>query len=358
MKSTSFVVSTVLLVVGLTVGTASAQCTFPQPKKAKDVTLALIPAFVSCGGPCNLCGDFEESSSSPNTSTGISIPGCDPPETFNEDAGSPANGWLWGPKSEGSVSFTAAKNKIAHPSNPINTADVQIRVRLRDVQYAGGAPANGLGYLRPVSRGTTKTRASGTMTVIDAPLSFPVQVTNGRANVRTSLNVELNNLGTSLPGCTALELLHAEIVDENGNAFARPGLFVANIPEPTPTPPATPTPTPTQTGPTPTATPRMRCCEKPGPDGCADLASDASPAASCAGVYGGSLETIGTVCDGATGTCEDMRTAASECCQFLLAGEDKCIEGPSWDATHCTAQFNGTSFSNQVCRLDGTCGTP
>ena len=64
-----------------------------------------MQAFVACGGA-------EET---PNTTTETgTVPSCYPARTFHENAGSPANGWLWGPKSQGSISLTAGKNKVVH----------------------------------------------------------------------------------------------------------------------------------------------------------------------------------------------------------------------------------------------------
>ncbi len=343
----------VLLAVGLTASTAGAQCAFQQPRKAKQITLSLIPAFVSCSGSCNFCGTGDPLPIPiSNTTTGRGVPGCNPPQTFNEHLGSPANGWLWGAKSEGSVSFKAAKNKIVDPMNPPNTADVDIRIKLNDIRYAGGALVNGTGYLRPVSRGTVATRGSGDMTVIDLAFpTFPVQVASGRANVRITANMGFNAEAASLPGCTAIELLALELADENGNPFARPGLFLSEISS---TPP--PTPTPISTAPTPTPTPRMRCCDAP--SGCVDLITGGgvSASAECSEIYEGTLNPDqNSVCDGMAGSCKPTRIGVTECCQFVLSGTPRCIEGPAWVAAYCTSQYNGTNFPGQKCLSDGEC---
>lgn len=374
MRNELVVVSGVALALGLAVGTAGAQqCGFPQPSKAKDIRLSLVPAFISCAGACNLCG--QDASQTPDTETGVHVPGCSSPKTFNEEGGSPSDGWLWGPKSEGSIRFTAARSKILDPLFPLNTADVRISVKLSDVHdgfgLAGTTTSPSNGSLVPVSRGTSLTRINGIMTVVDAPVSFPVAVINGRANVKTSANVALGTIvGATLPGCTVLELLHLEIDDPNLNAFARPGLFLPGLPTSTPgavTP--TPTPTPTSTAPTPTATPRSRCCQKPISgtfDGCADLKfpTEPDPSAVCAGAYKGTLGVQGTSCDSDSGICEDPPSGGiSNCCQFLNAGQQRCLDGPDWgtSTTNCVDQFNGTPFDNQRCQLDpmtgdGTCG--
>jgi hypothetical protein len=148
-----------------------------------------------------------------------------------------------------------------------------------------------------------------------------------------------------------LELLQLELIDENGHPFARPGLFLTNIPVPTVTPPI-----PTSTAPTPTPTPRTRCCKAPN-DGCVDLVTGSAGSAECSVTYGGTFDPDQTsVCNGATGHCEAAKTGTTNCCEFVSAGESRCIEGPDWDAPTCAAQYSGgVSTSGEACQLDGTC---
>src|ERR1051326_2933456 len=88
-----------LAVAAVVVGasaSAHAQCAFQHPKKAKKFQSAFVQAFVSCG---NVGGN------SPNTAAGGgAAPACKPPETFNDQAGDPPTGWLWGPKSAATFS--------------------------------------------------------------------------------------------------------------------------------------------------------------------------------------------------------------------------------------------------------------
>ncbi len=98
--------------------------------------------------------------------------------------GWPPNGWFWGPKGAGTVSFKAAPSRIQSALNPpFDTADVTVKLDLADVQTAVG-PANAYGTLLPVRRTTFKDRVNGDMTVIDLAFpSFQVHVVNGKARV-------------------------------------------------------------------------------------------------------------------------------------------------------------------------------
>ena len=71
------------LVLGSIGSRAGAQCTFQHPAKALSLKSSLVQAFTSCANFAN-------------TTTESGIPSCKPPETFNEDAGSPPDGWRWG----------------------------------------------------------------------------------------------------------------------------------------------------------------------------------------------------------------------------------------------------------------------
>jgi len=363
------VLSSLAFAAGATARMADAQCVFQQPRKAKQISLSLVPAFVSCNGSCNFCvaGD-PQPVRTPDTSTGIGVPGCSTPQTFQQvyDQQAPLpNGWIWGPKSEGSVSFKTASSKLLDLLNPPNTSDVDIRIKLRDVRYAGSnEPVTADGHLLVIARGTIQSRVNGDMTVIDVPgPGIRVPVRDGNANVKIRANMGLNGLGTSIPGCSALELLGLEILDENGTTYARPGLFLSEIvlpstPTPTPTPTMTgptrtPTPTPTSTAPTPTPTPHTRCCEVDS-GGCVDLPAPGSNA-ECQIIYHGSFaQDQTTVCDGQSGTCLPARVDNSFCCQFL-SNDPKCIEGPSWDTDCATHYSGGQVLPGERCADNGDC---
>ncbi len=251
MRQMFWVIGTGLLIAGLTTGTSGAQCTFQHPKKGKVVETSLVQAFIPCdastcvggwneGGACTTDADCPAQgpestfcyASSVNASTDIGVISCKPPLTYNEAKGSPPNGWRWGPNGWGTVSFKPTKNKLVNPSlNPVpNTADVEVRLDLVDVEDADGL-VDGSGTLVPLRRTTFEDRAGGDMTVVDLSLpSFQVPVVRGRARVKTSANAWLNEEGfPGVPGCTSLELVDLQLFDENYTLFARPGIFVPDI---------------------------------------------------------------------------------------------------------------------------------
>ncbi len=202
-------------------------CGFEHPKKAKETRSSLVQAYVSCG---NAGGNPI------NDTTESGVPSCSPPETFADQNGAPANAWHWNYlKAQGDVSFKAAKNKIDNPVlNPEDdTADVAVQLKLKGLIDAAG-DVSGTGTLNTLSRATLRDR-QGTgndtsddvaMTVIDFSAPFPFDVIDGKAKLKTSANVVLNGIGTSLPKCTSIEVLDINVVDENGDRFASMGTFL------------------------------------------------------------------------------------------------------------------------------------
>jgi hypothetical protein len=252
MKSTLLVTSGIALVIGFNASMAGAQCAFQHPRRAKDLRMSFVQAFIPCdaqtclggwneGGPCTSNADCPTLvpnqsavcyTAGANSSTDIGLPSCKAPLTFNEATGSPSNGWLWGPSSSGLVSFTASANKVVDSvlNPPPNTADVIVKITLRDIENAAGRVYS-TGRLIPARRTTFEDRAGGDMTVVDLSLpSFPVTVFGGNATIKTSANVILNQFGfKGVPGCTSLELLDLQLRDENDTLFGRPGIFLPDI---------------------------------------------------------------------------------------------------------------------------------
>jgi len=205
--------------LAFTVSAAHAQCAFPHPGKAKTFQSGLVSAFVSCGNP---------GGNVPNDTTQGGVPSCSPPETFNEQAGSPPNGWLWNiGKGFGTVRLRPTNNKVISILNPPgDTKDIAIKMTLRGVVDAAG-PASGPGTLATVARATFDDRANGDMTVIDFPAPFPFTLSNGSASLKTSANVLLNGIGQpGLPPCANIEVVSIGVFDENGNQFANLGSFI------------------------------------------------------------------------------------------------------------------------------------
>ena len=182
----------VALGFSVTIASAATPCavTYQHPAKAAKLTSNLVQAFVSCGNP---------GGNTPNATTETgTVPTCFPAETYNQQAGSPANGWLWGPKSQGSIAFKAGKNKNPNPLNTDPTAvDLYISVKISDVRNAGG-PADGTnGNVSTVARATLIDRANTElMTVIDFPTGFGVSVLpGGKIQQKTTATAILNALG-------------------------------------------------------------------------------------------------------------------------------------------------------------------
>ena len=199
---------------------------YPHPAKAGKLTSNLVQAFVSCGNP---------GGNTPNATTeGGTVPTCFPAETYNEKDGSPGSGWLWGPKSQGTISFKAGKNKIfPGPGNinPPDSGDLFIQVKMADIQNAGGPADGSTGNVATVARATLVDRANDElMTVIDFPTGFPITVDpGGKVKKKTSATEILNGLPgaqPALPRCTTIEVVSVLVKDPNGNAFANLGTFL------------------------------------------------------------------------------------------------------------------------------------
>jgi hypothetical protein len=236
-----FLVTVVALAaLGLSASVARAQCGFEHPVKAKKLQANLVQAMVSCGNP---------GGNAVNDNTEGGVPSCSPPETFNEQAGSPANGWLWDEtRSSGMLRLQAktspypASNDTTLPppcANPLlcpaGAVDLFVGLRLKAILDAAG-PANGTGTLATVARATINDRGTdgmaGTgddtdMTIVDFPAGFPFTLENGKTNLKSSAAALLNAIGQkSLPSCSSIEVVAVSVLDENGNGFASIGTFL------------------------------------------------------------------------------------------------------------------------------------
>jgi hypothetical protein len=239
MKNNLIAVGAAALALGLSgVANAATPCAFTapaefiHPAKAAKLTGALVQTYVSCN---NVGGAVA------NTETQTGTPACFPAETiarFNALGGPIAPGtWTWGPKSQGSVSFKAGKNKITGginntltPDQLADARDLFIAVKMSDIQdeegsvIDGGAPAR----FNSLARTTLIDRAEGKiMTVFDFPTGFDLDASGGKVNKKTSATELINILGQpALPRCTTIELVDVFVRDPNGNTFARLGTFL------------------------------------------------------------------------------------------------------------------------------------
>jgi hypothetical protein len=208
-------------------GAASCPAPFARPERAKKISSSLVPAFVQCDSI------FVGNAPNATTETGT-VPSCYPAVTYHELAGNPPDGWLWGPKARGSVSFKADVNRLVPPEHPLNTdpaaRDLAISVAMKDVRTSdSGAPSGIHGFAVVLVRATLIDRdePSMPMTILDIPLTFEVPVFRGTIARKTSLTALLNGLmQPAFPPCTSLELLAFQVKDPNFNPFATMGAYL------------------------------------------------------------------------------------------------------------------------------------
>jgi hypothetical protein len=206
---------------------ARAQCSFPHPHKAGKYQASLAQAFLPCvtepGSSC--CATA-------NGTTEGGVPSCAPPETFNDLFGDPPDGWLWSPASSGQVLLKASNT---FPTNvldpPSNSADVLVSLKIAGIvaNASGGGPANGDGNLGMFFRATFDDRVGGDTTVLDIPLTSAFTLSQGKAKLKTTVDVILNGDPLHQPGlprCSNLEVVAIQVRDPNGATFANAGLFL------------------------------------------------------------------------------------------------------------------------------------
>ena len=206
-------VAAAVTILGCTATAASAQCAFERPRKAKKVLGELVQAFLPCDGA--------------NTATESGLPSCGPPETFNELHGNPPSGWRWGPRSAGAFEFRSSGNKVVDAMNPPeDSSDVKVQLKLKDIEDVAG-DADGTGVLVALLRVTLDDRAGGDMTAVDIPVDFAVDVVGGKAKLKTTVNVFLNDAHDlpGLPACASVEFEFVGVADVNGTLFGVPGIL-------------------------------------------------------------------------------------------------------------------------------------
>jgi hypothetical protein len=224
MKRNLLVALAAVVALGLTASMAQAGCDFEHPRKAKLFKCDFVQAFVSCGNP---------GGNAPNTTSASGVPGCTPPETFNQQAGTPINGWQWWEqRSIGKLTFREIQGGFGG-----NTRDLKVKMRLRRILDGTGSLAGGSGTLSTLARTTledTVISAPGMgtdMTIIDFPAPFPFSMSNGNASLTTTANILIAGLGIDpLPGCTSIETVSITVLDPNGNAFGACGVFFKDLP--------------------------------------------------------------------------------------------------------------------------------
>ncbi len=206
---------------------ASVPCpvTYAHPSKAKQTKASFVQAFISCNNPGG-------NTANATTETG-STPTCFPAETGAQKTNSEGSGaWLWGPKSQGSITFKSGKNKITEPQPPnVNdptAVDLSIQVKFSDIHDNTGLADNVNGRVQALSRATLIDRKHNQlMTVVDFPTGFSIHASGGKISKKTSATVILNGLNQpALPACTTVEMLAVLVKDPVNNVFANLGNYL------------------------------------------------------------------------------------------------------------------------------------
>jgi hypothetical protein len=211
------------LILGSAVS-VDAGCDFEHPRKAKVFQTDFVQAFVSCGG-----------GSAPNTTSASGIPGCTPPETFNQLYSTPIDGWQWDERrSRGQLLIREVQDPFGIP----NSRNAKMKLRLRRILDGTGNPANGFGTLALLLRVTledTVVSAPGMgtdLTMVDFPAPFTIQMVDGNGTLGGVLFPQPFGVPLLffLPGCSSMEIVSVAVLDPNGNPFGRPGVFLKDLP--------------------------------------------------------------------------------------------------------------------------------
>ncbi len=183
-------------------------CTIKRLEPALQ-TIAFGPAFVPCD--------------TPNAVTQDDVPACSIPMTFNEAAGNPPNGWIWGGKTKIKLKIKALPNKLVSPLNPsdsVGTLDVSLNLKGKGIEDNSGVPATGTGTLVLTVRESRTSPLNAYLTLVDRPLSFAFTVSKGQVKFKTSVNALLNSLGEHGLPPFEMEILSVQIFDPNGVLFS------------------------------------------------------------------------------------------------------------------------------------------
>lgn len=204
---------TAVAAVGFYASSASAQCSFNEPGKAKGFKTSMVRAMSACPGI---------TFAAPNSSTMAGVPTCAPPtpvSAFKFDT------------DKGSCSIKTGQ-KLEEPCSDgsgIPCANLSLQAKCSGVLNSDGVtPNNDPGWnLNTIARATFDDNVNGDMTVIDFPAQFPLPpAVKGKLKGKFNTNDLLNGLfgpGSALPGCTAIELISIKIADPAGNTFASIG---------------------------------------------------------------------------------------------------------------------------------------
>jgi len=182
---------------------------FERPKSATSLKTDMVQPFINCG---------DVGGNSPDRTSEGGIPACGT-ETPNEQAGSPPSGWKWD-ETRGQASLQMK------PTCP-NARDIFVKLKVHGIIDGTNLPASGTGAFSLTLRATVNDPVGGDMTTIDLISEIPFSLANGDGALLTTVGVMLTEAGMpDLPNGSSFEMLHAEVRDPNGNAFATPGMLL------------------------------------------------------------------------------------------------------------------------------------
>ena len=209
MKKALFTLATVAT-LGFIASTASAQCDFNEPFKAKGLKSDMIKAMTPCGGTAG---------QTINTASATGIPACTPPL--------PLSSYNFGVKGKCSVKTTHKYEAPCKWDGSSECSDITLKLKCSDVLDPSDTPAFGSGWsLSTLARATFNDSDGGgdDMTIVDFPAQFPIpDASKGKIKAKLSTNELLDATGGTLPGCSAVELLNMYLLDPNGDIFASMG---------------------------------------------------------------------------------------------------------------------------------------
>lgn len=226
MKKVTFLLAAVSL-VGLTTGTASAQCSFNSAAKAKGVNSAMVRAYAQCGGTQSA------GAGTTGSSTNTGVPACAPVLEASNDGTSTGTTtkYSWGAKGSCTVKTSGKIDTRCQDNNgptfPLTCSVVTVQSKCAGILKADGVTpiddADAGWQLKTLSRATLDDQANGDVTVIDfsVPFSFGTPKKGGLKLKGTTIDA-LSGLGSgaALPNCTAIEIISIKVSDPLGNDFA------------------------------------------------------------------------------------------------------------------------------------------
>jgi len=194
--------------------TASAQCSFNEPAKAKGIKTDMIRSYSACPGV---------TMAAPNTVTMAGVPGCIAPVS-----GTPVtrSAFQFSTKGKCSLKTSAKLESPCSTGTGIDCSNLTLKAKCGGITEPDGVTpiSSGAWSLNTVARTTFNDSTGGDMTIIDFPAQFAFDTPKkGKMKMQQDTNALLNFLfgpGSELPGCTAIEIVSVSIADPVGDVFA------------------------------------------------------------------------------------------------------------------------------------------